>query len=101
MSEEKATYLFDHVLDGFESSHKGIEQLREKDLISDEEYKDLLRKNIARLIDRVKEFKIAQRLTCIAFAALFTWMQIGCEDLDMRRSSRLRLRRKNKNELTI
>lgn len=92
LSRERATYLFDHVLDGFESSHKGIEQLKKNNLIGDQEYTELLEKNTKRLIDRVKEFKIVQRLVCLVFACMFTVIQVNGDDLEMRRSSRTRTR---------
>lgn len=91
LSRENATYLFDHVLDGFESSHRGIEELRRSGLIDQSEYTDLLEKNTVRLIDRIKEFKICQRLTCILFACVFTWMQVAGEDMAIRKPVRVRV----------
>lgn len=93
LSKQKTEYLFDHVLDGFKGSHEGIEQLRAKHIISDEEYTELLVKNSKRLIERIREFKImfleaAKRATCIIFAMMFGYMQVNGDDLDMRKPSR-------------
>ena len=107
LSKANSTYLFDHVLDGFKSSHEGIEQLLAEGLIEEEELLELHKKNAARLIDRIKEFKLHTKLISILFALLFAYMQISGDDLDMRRSSRVRSRtstartrggRKGKNE---
>lgn len=92
LSKKNSTYLFDHVLDGFRSSHEGIENLKEKGLIQEDEYTELHRKNAVRLIDRIKEFKFHTKLISVFFAFLFGWMQVQGEDLDMRRSSRVRSR---------
>lgn len=67
----------------------------------DQEYTELLEKNIERLIARVKEFRIAEKLLSVFFAVLFLWIQATDEDLDMRKGSRMRLRRRqetSKNE---
>lgn len=92
LSRARASYLFDHILDGFSSSQRGIEQLKEKGLINEQQYTELLEKNARRLIDRIAEFKILQRLLSLFFACLFTWMQITGDDMEMRRARRLRLR---------
>jgi hypothetical protein len=91
-SQKDHSYLFDHVLDGFASSHDGIEQLRDSGLIGDDEYADLLKKNSSRLIDRIKEFKIIRGVTCVAFAVMFTWMQATGDQLEMRRARTGRIR---------
>lgn len=108
LSKQNSTYLFDHVLDGFRSSHEGIEQLQQQGLIQEEELLELHKKNAARLIDRIKEFKLHTKLISVFFACLFGYMQINGDDLDMRRSGRVRTRtsssararggRKGKNE---
>lgn len=92
LSKKNSTYLFDHVLDGFKSSHEGIEQLQQQGLIQPSEYIELHKKNATRLIDRIKEFKLHTRLISVFFAVLFSWMQVNGDDLDMRRSSRVRTR---------
>lgn len=94
LSRARASYLFDHILDGFSSSHRGIEQLKEKGLINDQQYTELLEKNTRRLIDRIAEFKILQRLVCITFACLFTWLQVSGQDMEMRRARRVRVRQR-------
>lgn len=87
-SEQKHSLLHDHIIDGFAASHEGLRRLKEQAIIEDAEYTALLEANIKRLIERVKEFRIAEKLTCIGFALLFTYMQTSGEDLDMRRSAR-------------
>ncbi len=92
--------LFDHIIDGFAASRVGIINLYNHKLISINELVDLLHQNEERLLARIKEFKITNKLVSVFFAALFTWLQVGGEDLDMRRSSRARGRRKNQTEQT-
>lgn len=110
LSKQNSTYLFDHVLDGFKASHEGIEQLQQQGLIQEEELLELHKKNAARLIDRIKEFKLHTKLISIFFAVMFTYMQVNGDDLEMRRSARARTRtstararggRKGKNEAEV
>lgn len=108
LSKKNSTYLFDHVLDGFRSSHEGIENLKQEGLVQEDEYVELHLKNATRLIDRIKEFKLHTRLISVFFACLFGYMQVNGEELDMRRTARARTRtstsrgargsRKGKNE---
>lgn len=98
MSSKSLSYLFDHILDGFKTSHEGIAQLEKDQLVSDEEIADLIKKNSERLIDRIREFRIHEKLFGIFFACLFAWMQITGEDLEMRRARRMRLRRRSETE---
>lgn len=94
--------LFDHILDGHKSSYEGIHALRDRGLVSDQEFTDLLKKNTERLIDRIKEFKIVHRLVCISFALLFGYMQISADDMEFsRRGRRSRSRRRNEAELLL
>jgi hypothetical protein len=99
MSKQAMDLLFDHILDGFEGSYKGIENLEQQGLVSENEIHELLKKNSERLIDRVKEFKLMQKLTCIFFACMFGWLQISGEDLEMRRGRSGR--RKDKSEMPV
>ncbi len=92
LTKRKIEVLFDHILDGFKSSHHGAKYVRKKDIISEAEYYDIMEKNADRLIERIHEFKITHKLLCIFFALLFGWMQVNGDDLDMRRSSRVRTR---------
>jgi hypothetical protein len=102
MSEKAMSHLFDHILDGFRSSHHGILNLKDQGIVrSDEEIAELLKKNSDRLIDRIKEFKITQRLLAIFFAFMFGYFQISGEDLEMRRARRVRTRRRNETEQTL
>lgn len=101
MSRQAMSHLFDHILDGFKTSHEGIINLKEQGLVSDQEIAELVKKNSERLIDRIREFKILQRLVAIFFAVMFGYMQISCEDLEMRRGSRARGRRRQESENVI
>jgi hypothetical protein len=99
LSKKNSSYLFDHVLDGFKSSHHGIEKLKTQGLINEDEYADLLRKNSDRLIERVQEFKLFSRLTCVFFAALFFYLQVTGDDIEARRARRTaRGRRRHETE---
>jgi hypothetical protein len=101
MSKEAMDLLFDHILDGFRSSYEGINNLVNQGL--NQEKLELIKKNSERLIQRVTEFKVGQKLLCIFFALLFGWMQINGDDLEMRRPSRAGRartgRRKSESEL--
>jgi hypothetical protein len=88
MSKQAMDLLFDHILDGFKSSHKGIVDLFDMGIISAHEKTDLLLKNSERLIQRIAEFKAMEKLLAIFFACLFGYMQITGEDLEMRRARR-------------
>jgi hypothetical protein len=98
-SEEKHSLLHDHIIDGFAASHEGLRNLKEQGIIKEAEYTQLLEQNVKRLIERVKEFRMAEKMVCIAFAFIFGWMQVGGEDLEMRRSARRSGRRRNETEL--
>lgn len=79
-----------HILDGFKTSHEGIAQLEQNRLVSDEEIHELIRKNSERLIDRIREFRLTEKLMSIFFAALFGYMQVTGDDLEMRKPGRVR-----------
>lgn len=96
-SKQSNTYLHHHIIDGFAASHEGIKNLKNHGTIQEREYTELLEKNIDRLITRIKEFRIAEKIVCILFAVLFGYLQIDGEDLDMRRSGR-RGRRRDESE---
>lgn len=100
MSKQAMDHLFDHILGGHQSSHEGIIRAKATGLLSDQELTELLKKNSDRLIDRIREFKALQRLTCIFFAVMFGYMQIGCEDLEMRRAKRVSTRRRQGSEIS-
>lgn len=101
MSKPAMDHLFDHVLDGHAKSFEGIRNLKDMHLIDDQEYVELLTKNTERLIDRIKEFKIVHRIVSIGFAVLFSYTQISCDDMDMRRARRLKLRRRQEVENVV
>ncbi len=90
INKKNLELLFDHIIDGFGATRTGIINLYNHKLIGVTEFVDLLNQNEERLLARIKEFKIANKLVSVFFAALFTWLQIGGDDLDMRRSSRTR-----------
>lgn len=102
MSREAMDQLFYHILDGFKSSYEGIYQLYDQKIISAAELADLLQKNSERLITRIHEFKVGQKMLCVIFALLFGYLQITGDDLEMRRPGRARLgKRRNENELPV
>lgn len=103
MSRAAMSHLFDHVLDGHAKTYEGINNLKAMNLIDEKSYVDLLQKNAERLIQRIIEFKLIHRLVCIFFAGLFLYMQINCEDLEMRRARRgVRSgRRRNESEVPL
>lgn len=82
--------LFHHIIDGFKTSHQGIIELEKKHILTDDEAHALLVKNSERLIERVNEFKLLQKIVSLIFACTFTLMQVNGDDLQMRRSSRTR-----------
>jgi hypothetical protein len=87
-SKERHDYLHFHIIDGAISSHQGIKNLKDEGIITETEYTTLLEKNIERLIDRIKEFRIIERMVCIFFAMLFGYMQVMADDLEMVRAGR-------------
>lgn len=97
-SKQSHSMLHDHIIDGFVASHDGIKNLKEQGIIHDQEYAELVEKNISRLITRIKEFRVAEKMMAIFFAMLFAWLQVTDEDLEMRRSSRVRVRRRDQIE---
>lgn len=99
LTETALDYLFNHVLAGFASSHEGLLNIRKKEMVTDSELVELLTKNGERLIRRIIEFKIAERMMCVFFAVLFGYFQLNCEDLEMRRSRGGRLRRRQETEV--
>lgn len=101
MSKQAMDHLFDHILDGFKTSHQGIQDLYTMGLINANDLADLLKKNSDRLITRIHEFKAIQKLMCILFAVMFGYCQITGEDLEMRRARRVRTRRRNERENVI
>lgn len=90
INKKSLEYLFDHLLDGFAATRQGIINLYNNKIIGVTEFVELSNLNEERLLARIKEFKIANKLVSVFFAALFTWLQIGGDDIDMRRSSRTR-----------
>lgn len=98
MSKRQMNYLFDHILDGFRSSHEGIVNLQRQGLATEEDVAVLVKKNSERLIERIAEFRLHEKIFGLLFACLFYWLQVSNQDLEMRRAKRLRLRRRNETE---
>lgn len=93
LNKSQITYLFTHVLDGFFASAAGALQLRKNNILkSDGELLDLLMRNEGRLRARIREFRLANRVMCVLFAALFSFYQVTGQDFDMRKPSRTRRR---------
>lgn len=102
MSKAAMDHLFFHILDGFKTTNQGIQDLYAMGTISTAELADLLKKNSDRLVARIQEFKALEKLMCIFFAAMFSYMQIGCEDIEMRRVRRgVRIRKMHETEHPI
>lgn len=98
-SRASNSLLHDHIIDGYLATDDGIEQLRTRAVITEQEYIMLLRKNIARLRQRILEFRITEKLTCIAFAIMFTWHAATDTDLQIRRPRKTR--RRNETEQSL
>jgi hypothetical protein len=95
LNPKKIDYLMYHLVDGFEVTRRGLKQTLMQGAITLDEYHDLVERNQDRLIARIKDFRIANKLLSILFACIFSYMQVNGDDLDMRRSSRARGRRRN------
>lgn len=98
LNPKKIDYLMYHLVDGFEVTRRGLKQTLMQGAITLDEYHALVELNQDRLIARIKEFRIVNKLLSMAFAVLFAWAQINGDELDMRRSSRTRSRRRNESE---
>lgn len=96
-SEKSHVYLQKNLLDASFNNHQNIKNLRRSDIIQDDEYITLLEKNMEWLIQKIKEFRIAEKIVCVFFALLFGYMQINSDDsIERARRSRSRSgRRKN------
>ena len=99
LNRKPIDYLFHHIFAGFASSYAGLRGIFKDEVIDKDEYIDLLEKNCERLIERIKEFEVAQKLTCLFFAALFTYLQVNSEELDRRGRGRRAGRRRNDTEM--
>jgi hypothetical protein len=101
LNKSQIDYLFDHILGRFETSKKHIENALATKLISKAEADSMQVINADTLIKRIKDFRIVNRLLSVAFAILFSYMQVGGDDVDARRPSRTRTRRRNETEQII
>jgi hypothetical protein len=97
LNRKPIDYLFHHILAGFASSYGGLRGIFMDKVIDKDEYIELLEKNCERLIDRLKEFEIAQKLICLFFCCLFTYMQVNGAELERR--GRSGGRRRNDTEM--
>lgn len=88
LSKSSTDYLFDHILDGFKSTKDGLDYLLQEGLIDEKEYSQMLKKNAARLLERIAEFK--NKVLSVFFAGLFAWMQVSGNAPDLRRPARVR-----------
>jgi len=100
LNRKPLDYLFHHILAGFASSYNGVRTIFADEVIDKDEYIELLEKNCDRLIERIKQFEVAQKITCLTFAVLFSYMQVNGEDLERRGRGRRGGRRRNETELT-
>jgi hypothetical protein len=96
LNRKPIDYLFDHVIDGFALTRKGLRQALDDKVITLEEYWQLVEANQDRVLDRIKQFKIVNKLLSLLFACIFSYLQVNGDQLDMRRSGR----RRNENEKT-
>jgi hypothetical protein len=96
LNRKPIDYLFHHILAGFASSYVGIKMIFTEGVIDKDEYIELLEKNSERLLLKVKEFEIAQKITCLVFVTLFTYMQVSGEDMERRGR---RSRRRNETDI--
>ena len=101
LNPKKIDYLMYHLVDGFEVTRRGLKQTLKEGAITLDEYYDLVERNQDRLIARIKDFRIANNLLSILFACIFSYMQINGDDLEMRRTSRARGRRRNESEQMV
>ena len=82
LNPKKIDLLFDHIIGGYVCSRKGIAMLKHEGHIKTlEDYIELVDKNQDRLIARIKEFRIVNRLLSVIFAFLFSYMQVNGDDL--------------------
>ena len=90
-SEKAQAYLHKTLLDAFFTNHKGIQTLRKENVVQDDrEYIELLEKNAEWLFQKVKEFRIAERIVCLAFVFIFGYLQVNGDDVERGRRSRSR-----------
>lgn len=86
-------------IDEFHVSHNGIKNLKSSGTLkNDQEYVELIERNIDFFIKKIREFRLAEKMVAIAFAFMFAYFQISGEDLEMRRARRVRTRSRRRNE---
>jgi hypothetical protein len=95
LNPKKIDYLMYHLVDGFEVTRRGLKQTLMQGAITLDEYHALVELNQDRLIARIKDFRIVNKLLSLVFAFLFSYMQINGDDMDVRRPQRTRGRRRN------
>lgn len=98
ISRKKVIYVFDHIIDAYLATQKGITRLYEKGMIDAVQYKEMIEKNAERLRVKIAEWRIAEKMSCIFFAILFSWNSMtNSPDEMIRRPSRGR--RRNEKEV--
>jgi hypothetical protein len=91
MYSAKSNTRLHKMIDEFFTSNEGIDGLRARAVVKDEEYIKLVQRNIAFFYSRIKEFRLAEKMLSIFFAFLFTWMQVNGDDVeDLRKPTRSR-----------
>ncbi|MCZ8021189.1 MAG: hypothetical protein O9302_00225 [Cyclobacteriaceae bacterium] len=90
LNRKSIDQLFFHIIDGFKSSHDGLKFIKAEHVITESEYLELLEKNAERLIERIRDFRIANKILSLFFACLFGYMQMQTGELEMRRPGRVR-----------
>lgn len=92
LKKEETDYLDYHLMDGLDARIKGIDQLQQSNLISLEEAHALVKRAAVEhiMLWRTFKLKLLSKALSVFFAGLFLWMQSGGEDLEMRRTTRVR-----------
>jgi hypothetical protein len=103
LSKQEVDYVDYHLIDGLDARIKGIVQLQDSNLITLEESHELIVRASMEHVTlwRTFKMKLMAKALCVLFAAMFGYLQISGEDLDMRRSSRKGGRRRSENENVI
>lgn len=94
-------YLLHHLVDGYSARQEGLGQLLQNGLIDSQEFVTLTGKNLEEFRKKLHEWRVTERLACVAFAALFTFMALMPNDDDLQRRARRRGKRKDNYELTM
>lgn len=88
ISRNKVKDFLYHKVDGFIATQKGINSLFEQGIIDAKVYKEMIDKNTARLAEKVSEWRILEKMSCIFFAVLFTWNATAADPEELIRRGR-------------